>query len=224
MEEEARESGVVFRIPAGIARTTELTAAASGGGAGPAGDAMDVPDRKTPSASGQARSRRLARIAAELADPREVRRRAEAGRRLSPTGSAASYEAPRSAIEERLAGIFAEVLGVERVGIRDSFFDLGGHSLLGTVLLSRVRDLFGLELPVLRLFQAPTVETLAVVLAEQEGAEPQGELAPIVRVSGDEPELVALDVDQLTDDEVRSLLDAMLKEEAAQQGGRSAGG
>jgi amino acid adenylation domain-containing protein len=70
-------------------------------------------------------------------------------------------EPPRNQREELLAQIFAQVLGVERVGIRDDFFDLGGHSLLATQVISRVRRSFDLELPVRALFAAPTVAELA---------------------------------------------------------------
>ena len=69
--------------------------------------------------------------------------------------------APRGPVEELLAEIWAAVLRVERVGARDNFFALGGHSLLATQVMSRVRTAFGVELPLQRLFETPTVGGLA---------------------------------------------------------------
>jgi amino acid adenylation domain-containing protein len=77
------------------------------------------------------------------------------------------YVAPRNPLEEILAPLWAEVLEVERVGALDDFFALGGNSLTGVRLLSRVRELFGVRLPVRELFRAPTLAGMAEGLAAE---------------------------------------------------------
>ena len=85
--------------------------------------------------------------------------------------AADSYAAPRSREEWLLAETWQTLLGVERVGIHDSFFALGGHSLLVMQLVARVRSLFGVELPVASLFEAPTIARLAPLLSLAAGSE-----------------------------------------------------
>lgn len=68
-----------------------------------------------------------------------------------------AYVAPESEIEQQLANIWQEFLGIDKVGIYDNFFELGGHSLLGTQVISRTREIFAIDLPLRALFEQPTI-------------------------------------------------------------------
>jgi len=71
------------------------------------------------------------------------------------------YIAPRTPVEERMTGILATLLRLEKVGVNENFFLLGGNSLLGAQVIARVRDTFGVELTLLSLFDHPTVSGLS---------------------------------------------------------------
>ncbi|MEN3540493.1 amino acid adenylation domain-containing protein [Microbispora sp. ZYX-F-249] len=97
--------------------------------------------------------------------------------------------APATAMERRVAAVFAEVLGAEDVGARDDFFALGGHSLLAAKAAARLSVALGVDVPVRDLFAYPTVQALATVL---EAREPDGREAIPIRMDGGAPPLSAV--------------------------------
>ncbi len=102
---------------------------------------------------------------------------------------AAGYERYRTPTEELLTAIWADILGIDGVGTSDNFFDLGGHSLVATQVISRIRTIFDTELSLAALFDHPTVAELAAVLddAASTGTAPQTAVPPITPVPRDQP-------------------------------------
>jgi non-ribosomal peptide synthetase component F/acyl carrier protein len=92
----------------------------------------------------------------------------------------AASVAPSTPIEKRLADIWRELLAVQQVGIHDNFFDLGGHSLIATQVISRVRDTFRINLTVRSLFESPTIAKLAPVIAQSQPRAREEEAPAIV--------------------------------------------
>lgn len=125
-------------------------------------------------------------------------------------GREGSYVAPRTPAEETLAEIWTRLLNVPQVGVNDNFFQLGGHSLLATQLLSRVRDAFGVEVPLRALFESPTVAGLAQHIESVQGDEDHA--GPIIRAiatEDDEVELQIARLDEMSDEEVELFLKEM---------------
>lgn len=92
----------------------------------------------------------------------------------------ATYLAPRNEAEMHLVRIWEDILGIERIGVRDNFFNLGGHSLLAVQVISKIRDYFSIELPLQALFDAPTLGQLAELLTTNQ---PNNTLqAPTIRL------------------------------------------
>ena len=95
------------------------------------------------------------------------------------------YLAPRTLVEQRLAEIWSQVLGVDQVGVHSDFFDLGGHSLLATQVMSRARSAFQVELPLRVLFEHPTISELGRKVEQAIGIGSGFQAPPLVRTPRD---------------------------------------
>ncbi|MEG4517833.1 MULTISPECIES: amino acid adenylation domain-containing protein [unclassified Microcoleus] len=108
-----------------------------------------------------------------------------------------TFVAPNTPVEKVLAGIWAEILGVEKIGIHDNFFiDLGGHSLLATQVISAVRDTFGVDVPLSSFFESPTASEQAAGLVEN----------PAQREQVENTAQLLLSLAELSDEEVEQML------------------
>ncbi|MEW6735860.1 MAG: amino acid adenylation domain-containing protein, partial [Acidobacteriota bacterium] len=97
-----------------------------------------------------------------------------------------NYQEPHTPIEEIVAGIWSEILGIDRISREDNFFDIGGHSLLATQLISRVRTIFDVEIPLRSLFESPTIAELAKSIEFYQHIDAQrGEAFSIARIARD---------------------------------------
>jgi acyl transferase domain-containing protein len=110
------------------------------------------------------------------------------------------FVAPRTGVEEAVAGVWEGLLGVSPIGVHDRFFELGGHSLLAIQLVSRLQAIFQVELPVKRVFEAPTVAELAEQIEQELAAAAAAPADP-----ADMEEILRL-VETMSEEEVQALL------------------
>jgi amino acid adenylation domain-containing protein len=116
-----------------------------------------------------------------------------------------SFVAPRNSVEGVLAGIWAKVLKLKRIGVHDNFFELGGHSLLATQVMSLARTAFQLEIAVKTLFENPTVAGLAVQIIQLKAKD----------VSPEEMIRMLADLESLSDEEAQTVLAREIRDEQA---------
>ncbi|MDP2604349.1 MAG: non-ribosomal peptide synthetase [Deltaproteobacteria bacterium] len=106
------------------------------------------------------------------------------------------YVAPRTPVETALSEVWAGVLSIDQVGVHDNFLDLGGDSLLATQVISRVRQAFQMDLPLLTIFEKPTVEELTIVIMEKSSE----------RGAGEEGARILAELKSHSEDEARRLI------------------
>jgi acyl carrier protein len=121
------------------------------------------------------------------------------------------YVAPRTPTEVAVAGIWAETLGVERVGAHDNFFELGGHSLRATRVVSRIRETFGVQVPLRALFESPTVAACALEI-DRALAAAATEAVPSMVSRGRLEEMLEAD-EEMSEEELDRLLNVLSAEE-----------
>jgi len=104
---------------------------------------------------------------------------------------------PRTPLEEEVARVWRDVLKVERVGVSDSFWELGGHSLLATRVLSRIEELFEIDLPLQTLFASPSLGEFAAMVGQR----------ALARDGGEDIAAALEELDDLSEEEVRALME-----------------
>jgi amino acid adenylation domain-containing protein len=131
----------------------------------------------------------------------KVDRRALPAPERSQPENGAVFVAPRTPLEEEIARVWRDVLKLDRVGMGDSFWELGGHSLLATRVLSRIEEIFGVDLPLQTLFASPTVGELASLIGER----------MLIR-EGEDIDAALAELDDLSEDEIRALIEQESRE------------
>jgi len=124
-----------------------------------------------------------------------------------------AYVPPLTTMEQMLVRIWIDILGVERIGVNDNFFEIGGHSLVATQVISRVQDTFQVRLPLRCVFEKPTIRELALTISQSQGEQKNTEVDAISRTIWRDTNQVLANLNNLSDDEVDSLLDNLLAEE-----------
>ena len=193
---EIIDGGFLFRFPAEYAAAIEYrppeAAAISAASAEDEGPSVISPDSEV----AREKTSLLSSIAIELNDAERIHQVVLQTRRPLPR-DVVPFVPPRSPLELRLARTWSELLGLERIGVHDNFFDLGGHSLLGMQVLSRIRQDLSVELPVRLFFTTKlTIAGLCreILMAQADAA------------SVDELDAVLKKIEALSDDQVASLL------------------
>ena len=180
---QALNGGYVFRFPAEVAAEIAFNPQNA------AVDSLALTSPGKPAAQTDTRSTfaRWRWIALEANQVNQIQALIEAKAGVRKSSGLASA-APNTDVERELCHIWQELLRIERVGIRDNFFELGGHSLLAVRLFAQIEKRLKVKLPIVTIFQSPTVEQLAKAIDQQSSQPPDAGLLPI-QSEGDRPPL-----------------------------------
>ena len=159
-------------------------------------DAEAAAEKQPPTSLMLGGSKLMQKIVNGLLSPEHILRVLDVARRRERPVLENMFVAPRTPVEEAVAEIWTQVLGIAPIGIHDKFFDLGGDSLAGTLLLSRISQMFSMELSLSSLFDAPTIAQLAEIIESEQIK--QAEMEQVVAA--------LKDLEQLSDAEVTALL------------------
>jgi acyl carrier protein len=121
--------------------------------------------------------------------------------------------APQTELERRIAGFWREVLTIPQVGIHDNFFELGGNSLLATQVASRIQDAYQVHLSLRMMLEESTVAKLALVVQKHLEEKRTKSADAIEKIETKNAKVILARLDQLSDEEVRSLLSKTLAQE-----------
>ncbi len=165
------------------------------------------PNPQIPASQIASKHRTLLLIASELNDVEQILKQLELQKRRSKIEKPATFIEPQTPLQKKIAEIWEEILGLDRVGTQDNFFALGGDSLQVSQMIFRVRDVFQIELPVEVFFEAAKLEDLAAKVEEQQGFSVQKALA--------EAEVVAeilQAIEELSEEEARTTVEQKMTE------------
>jgi amino acid adenylation domain-containing protein/FkbH-like protein len=170
---QALNGGYVFKFPAGFAADVAFCPASS--------PVEPTTAKEVPSvvpAMARKKFSRCRELALEANSAEIIHQRIQE-RQTSRTVGRETYVAPHSEVESKLCELWKALLKVQRVGVRDDFFDLGGHSLLAVRLFAEIERLFGRKLPLVTLFQAPTIQQLGQLLRQEPAVQAHPLLVPL---------------------------------------------
>lgn len=172
------DEGYIFQFPVEYAREVVYSPQAAGSETPSALPETQVVQPQETRVALEEKSSRLSRIASELYSAQQVLNRIESQLRQRPD-LLQPFVLPLTQTEQQLAQIWAQLLRLDKVGIHDNFFELGGNSLAAVSLFAQIKKIFGKDITVASLFQAPTVEQLASFLSQSERLEPKSSLVEI---------------------------------------------